>query len=231
MRAAPLALVVLAVATACSEKQARPQVSCAKEAIRAQNAPLSRPLHGDVDGDGHADAIAIVSAPDAREGCRFFVAVHSRGRAMVTPVYQAKPNDEATAFAPVVALLASIDRQPGLEIIALTGHGASSSQFAIFTGRDGVVVKLNCATCDRGGDFFEDHALMHFATVDCVRPGGGVIAQLYGENVIRSDRWSTEVRIYRVDDDVFRLALKRRLVTRAASYAPPFANCAGVRLQ
>jgi hypothetical protein len=231
MRAVLCALAVLAVATACSGKQERPQASCANEATRVQTAPLREPLHGDVDGDGSADSVGVVSPPGARAACRFFVTVHTRGRTTATPIDEPAVR-EAPALPPTVGLLAAIDRRPGLEIVAVISHGASSSQFAIFTVRDGAVVRLNCATCDDGGEFLEDHALTHVATVDCVRAGDGVIAQVYGENsVSRSDRWSTEVRIYRVDGAAFRLTSKRQFVTRTASYGLPFANCAGIRLQ
>jgi hypothetical protein len=232
MRALPCVLAVLAAATACSGTREQRLATCAKEVTRAQSAPLRRSLRGDVDGDGHADSVAVVSPPRSRMGCRFFIAVRTRGRTAVTPVHEAPQHQAAPALAPTVGLLAAIDRRPGLEIVAVIDHGASSTQFAIFTVRDKVVERMNCAPCDRGGEFFEDHALTHFATVDCVRAGRGVIAQVYGENFVsRSDRWSTEVRIYRADGNDFRLTVRRQFVTRAPSYGLPFANCSGVHLQ
>jgi hypothetical protein len=128
----------------------------------------SRPVVGDVDGDGHRDGVWTVDAPGLPQRCSRFVVVF-RGTKYKT--FLARLPEWWAPQLPRVAGLADIDAVPGSEVVATFDAGGFSLQTAIFSVRDGRLVPLRLPEM-----FLTADAQQEAANLDCAGgPGSGEI--------------------------------------------------------
>lgn len=188
-------------------------------------------LAGDVDGDGHAEEVAVEDA--GPRSCRFRVRARSANGLLAAPleldVCTSKPAETWGTRFPFVKGLAAIDRHPGLEVVVELGHGASTGFATIFGVERGALREWQ----------LPDHVLSYYGSlgtghhvVDCARQKGLVILStlVFRDSSVRR-RW------FRAENGRLKFIQSRRIKTsegRRPIYSEfrepqPFPTCTAVR--
>lgn len=195
-----------------------------------------------MDGDRLPDTVGVVIRPKAPERCRSFLVVvrpHHEGRPRTVWTATIALPFEPAVESPALLGLASIDRRPGLEIVALLHEGASTAFGAIFTVYHGSLERMTLPRRLFGNVFPYEGSVTHFNVIDCVRPGSGLalISDYYLGN---RNRYVAERGLYRIDGTTFRHVWTRRRTfgsvrrldaARFPEFAEPqpFPSCMAVR--
>jgi hypothetical protein len=209
MRAAPLALALALLAAGCFGGEKKRTTGCPSAD------GLASSVCGDVDGDGRPERVGI--------GPSLALVARTGGREISLPIA------EDARAAPSVNGLAAIDRQPGLEIVATVGHGASTEFADVFTLAGGRLIRFSLPASAPQPAFAYNGSVTHLDGVDCA-PGrpGTVVATAISEQRI-------EQRTYQVTRAGF-LLVDTHTSTQAQGAQPtsieqpqPFPSCMKVR--
>lgn len=144
MRAAPLALAAVVLASGCFGGEKKTQLRCDPPAVC-----------GDVDGDGANDEVRI-------ERSRLIVRTEDNEFTLKL-VAGDRP--------PFLNGLAAIDRRPGLEIVATLEYGASTAFAAVFGVEGGRLIRFGLPASAPQPSFAYGGTVVHFDGVDCAHPG------------------------------------------------------------
>ena len=94
-------------------------------------------LRGDITGDGRPETAVIEYR--GRPSCDFRIVVGALVARLRPEICKGKPGELYSGPDPHVAVLADLDRRPGLEIVVQLGHGAYMEFADIWTYRNGVL--------------------------------------------------------------------------------------------
>jgi len=227
-----LALSGLAAGCAHGSKHLVKPEKCA-EARATATRRAAHPLHGDVDGDGAADAVSLVRLrPDGR--CGAVLVVRTQDRTLT----HAFPTTSGAPGVPLLNGLASLAPVRPLQIVLTTWLGASTEFARVFAVRAGRIAELAAPTSD--GTFPYEGSVTHFNAIDCVhgRPGM-IVASGWFERGSSGPSYGFERHFYRVGAHRFelvrsrsgktRIALPETKVFREFREPQPFPSCMRVR--
>jgi hypothetical protein len=144
MRAAPLALAAVLLASGCFGGGKKTELHCGPPAVC-----------GDVDGDGAKDEVRI-------EGRRLIVRTGDDEFTLKVATRDRPP---------FVNGLAAIDRRRGLEIVATLEYGASTAFASVFGMHGGRLIRFTLPASAPQPSFAYGGTVTHFDGVDCARPG------------------------------------------------------------
>ena len=102
----------------------------------AQWHPRGKVLHGDVTGDGSADAVVV---EQLGHRCEFRLVAGPSSARVRPEMCRQKPSELVAGPDPHVAVLVPLDRTPGLEVVVQTWRGAYMDSADIWTFRDGAL--------------------------------------------------------------------------------------------
>jgi hypothetical protein len=168
-------------------------------------------LHGDITGDGKAEAVVV---EQRGRRCEFRLAAGSSTARLRLEMCRQKPSELIDGPDPHVAALVNLDRHPGLEVVVQLGHGAYMEFADVWTSRDGALRRY-------------DGSEPHLSYGASVGTGGHVVGcgSRAGVVLISDRSYPPHGRIvrrwYRAQD--LRLKLIRTKTIRWNSeHAPPF---------
>ena len=95
-------------------------------------------LRGDVMGDGGPEPVVV---EQRAHRCEFRLVAGSSSERLRLTICREKPSEVLDGPDPHVAALVDIDRQPGLEVVIQTGHGAYMEFGDIWTYRGGALTR------------------------------------------------------------------------------------------
>jgi hypothetical protein len=198
--ALPLAVLVLvAVSPGAAARERFAPCPRFADAVRLPLRPGGHALHGDVDGDGNRDRVAVHYAKWARASCAFLLTVESRGRtwAAVVPAYDKGIVRSGYYHAhyypePVAGSLVRLGKH-GLVVVAALSHGASTIQakpFWLYRGR---------FVSGREVDFYG--SIAHNLQINCYRGAGSGYLVETAEWIANdgATKWSFRRAISRLD--------------------------------
>ncbi len=128
-------------------------------------------LHGDVDGDGSPEEVAIYFDPVGEPGCQAFVLAGD-----AAGVLETWTSDFGLPM-PTLNSLVDLDGEPGDEIVVNMGVGASTQFVGVVAFEDGALRQVTLeggAGMGPEGMFGFGGSVGHVEAVDCAR--GGVVA-------------------------------------------------------
>lgn len=96
-------------------------------------------LHGDVTGDGRPEPVVV---EQRGRRCAFRLVAGSATARVRPAMCREKPSELIDGPYPHAAVLVSLDRQPGLEIVVQTWRGAHTEFADLWTYRDGVLKRF-----------------------------------------------------------------------------------------
>jgi len=131
--------------------------------------------HADLDGDGRTDDIAVIGHADQPENLQWTSSNHPTLRVKTNTGIVIYPVQvDGWAYQPLYGGAASVDAQPGKEIIVGHTAGAHSRSYTMLTMRRGKLIALPAPdNTGRGGDWMVDGSSSSNATYRCL--GNGVV--------------------------------------------------------
>lgn len=173
--------------------------------------PRGKTLRGDVTGDGRTEAV-VVEQRDHR--CEFRLVAGSSTSRVRPAMCRQKPSELIYGSDPHVTALVDIDRQPGLEVVVQTWHGAYMDLADVWTYRDGALRRY----AGREPHFSYGSSVGTGAHVVGCGAGSGVVLVSYRSypphgRVVR--RW------YKAQDLRLRL-IRTKAIEWNSGQAPPF---------
>ena len=242
-----LMLAGLSGATGCgggSASTTGPEPTSAVSAQHRACAGSGGSLSGDVDGDGKADRVTVVSRAAPSRGCVYALLVHTGSRTRRYGLGTRNPRPGHTAStakvgAPSLDVLARIDRRAGLEIVADTWRGASTAFAAVFTIKSGRLVMMSGQSqpplAPAGRAFPYSGSVTHQDGVDCARGAGSGLIVASAAAGFGGEHWNVARRFYRVVETGFlgpfrtqrvQIPYRNSLSTRFPEFSRrPFSSC------
>jgi hypothetical protein len=190
--------------------------------------PRGAALRGDVTGDGKPETAVIEYR--GRPSCDFRLVVGSLIARVRPEICKNKPAEGYTGPDPHVAVLAPLDRQPGLEIVVQLGHGAHTEFADIWTVRDGELRRFagHEPHLSYGGSVGTGSHV-----VDCARKPGVMLisTRVYDPPARVIRRWYRVrgLRLRPVGSRTVRWPAERAVTFREFGYPQPFPTCAKAR--
>jgi hypothetical protein len=188
--------------------------------------PLGAALHGDVNGDGRSETAVIEYR--GRQSCDFRLVAGSLV-ARVRPEL-CEPAEGYAGSDPHVAVLAALDRRPGLEIVVQMGRGAHTDFADIWSVRNG---KLHRFAGPQPHISYGGSVGTGSHVVDCSgRPGILLLSTRVYRRPARLVRiWyrATGLRLRPIAKRVIRWPAEKAVPFREFGYPQPFPTCAKAR--
>jgi hypothetical protein len=190
--------------------------------------PRGTALRGDITGDGKPEAAVIEYR--GRPSCDFRLVVGSLVARVRPDFCKNKPAEGYTGPDPHVAVLANLDRRPGLEIVVQLSHGAHTEFADLWTVSEGRLRRFAGPEphISYGGSVGTGSHV-----VDCSsRPGVLLMStQFYDPpaRVIRAWYQTRGLRLQRIRSRTIRWPTERRVTFHEFGSPQPFPTCAKAR--
>jgi hypothetical protein len=195
------------LAAGCSHASKRSKTDPCASARAAAAARVTDVLHGDVDGDGVPDRVALVRLRRGESRCGAFLVVRTRGRTL-THALRTTPS---SPLVPSLNGLAALGSRPGLAIVVTTWEGASTAFARVFAVREGRIFAFATGTPD--GTFPYEGSVTHIDAVDCAGPL--VVASGWFLRGTTGRSFGFVRRFYRVGTERFYLVRSRSGASRS----------------
>jgi hypothetical protein len=189
-------------------------------------------LLGDVDGDGDADRVTLRADERRLPRCRHLLVVEMHAGATAAAVVKPLPWPGTN---PQLLLLAEIDRRTGLEPVVELSPANVYRPGAVFTLRDGKLVRMRLETTCCPDDLFPFYDEFP-SGVDCLEEPGTIVAT-FGNLARGGDRhWAIKRSSYRAAGIRFELYRNQRFRIEVGPEAErrwpeirgdPFLSCPG----
>jgi hypothetical protein len=204
------------------------------QVVRGVEPSPSRSLRGDVDGDGAADSVFIVTDSGAQTGCRALLVFDTGNRRLAVG---ADTNESNPALGtPRLSALVRIDEHGGLGVVVEVATGASTSFAGVFgvLGERASAFRQTVAAVGAQNLFAYGGSVGHLSGVDCLEDGAVIASEATPAPGGDPGTYRVVRRVLALKDGSFRLVSRLTKSVRApvASLdrwpelvSPPFASC------